>query len=335
MAEMAFGFNGGHGYVKMVALDGKGNEAAAVVLPSQIAPATEALAGAVAEAETVAVGGRKFWVGQAGDLSDHPLTNLSTARLDDQYFIPALVKGALAQAALNGRARGVCVTGLPAIQAGDEEKAASLAARLKEGSTAWSEVRVIAEPLGLLYGVLLSNMGSIVNDSCQGRVAVIDLGHLTVDVAEVDNLRTKANSLDSWSLGTSAPLGRIRSLLSATWERELTLQQVDQAVRDGGMKVAGRFVQLPDGWNAPIIGTADALVARLQEKWGRGNQFDAILVGGGGAELSDVTNAIRAAFPHAEVVPEPQMAVARGYARLARYTLNAKKTAAAGEGGEA
>ncbi|NJO83639.1 MAG: hypothetical protein HC828_13095 [Blastochloris sp.] len=54
------------------------------------------------------------------------------------------------------------------------------------------------------------------------------------------------------------------------------------------------------------------------ETWGSGAQFDAILIGGGGAEVEPLVAAIQKRFAHAHAVAQPQTAIARGYARLAR-----------------
>ena len=71
--------------------------------------------------------------------------------------------------------------------------------------------------------------------------------------------------------------------------------------------------------------TGQAVRDRLIDAWGRGRELEAILLGGGGAELPQITDAIRESFPHAVVVDEPQTAIARGYARLARrQALTAK-----------
>jgi transposase len=70
------------------------------------------------------------------------------------------------------------------------------------------------------------------------------------------------------------------------------------------------------------------IVARLIERWGKGNHLDAVLVGGGGAALHQITNVIQERFPQARIVNDPQMAVARGYARLARYRLRQHAPAA-------
>jgi hypothetical protein len=95
--EQAFGINVGHGHTKLVAIDEAGNETVSVVLPSMIAPAELAFAGAVAEGATVQVGDETFWVGADAELASHPLTDLSVARLSDPRLLPTLIKGAWTQ----------------------------------------------------------------------------------------------------------------------------------------------------------------------------------------------------------------------------------------------
>jgi hypothetical protein len=107
----------------------------------------------------------------------------------------------------------------------------------------------------------------------EGRVGVIDCGHLTVDVAEVLGRRPVAGALDTWELGTVRPLGSIRAALAS--KRELTLHQIDQAVRDGGIRLRGQFFALADllgpTWDAPLHANGRDIAARLVERWGSGS----------------------------------------------------------------
>lgn len=314
------GPNIGHGYVKYVIIDQAGQELAPIVFPAMIARSASVISGSLVRAETVQIAGGHYWTGEDALLAPSPLTMLAQDRLADPAFIPALVRGALDRFGyLNGTAGGACVTGLPATWAADVEKAKLLGQRLREAST-YQQIRVIPEPLGLIYAALLDNDGQIAGDPAlqAGRIGVVDLGHHTVDIAVIQRLVPVPASLDTYHLGTARPLGQIRARLSAYVERELTLYETDQAIRAGGVRVAGRTVPLPPHWDDPIVQNADAIVARLVDAWGSGASLDAIVLGGGGAELEQLELAIRTRFPHAYAVPQPQIAIARGYARLAR-----------------
>ncbi len=315
------GPNIGHGHVKYVVIDRQGNELPPVVFPAMIARAAGRITGALANAQTVDRGGAQWWVGDDALLAPSQLTMLAQERLTDPTFIPALVGSALQRLGhLNGAASGVCVTGLPATWSADVEKARALGERLRAANPGYTKIRVIPEPLGLVYSALLDNDGQLVGDPAltAGRVAVADLGHLTVDLSTIRRLTPEPAGLETYQMGTVVPLRQIRSRLSSHFERELSLYETDMAVRAGGLRVTGQLQPLPASWDRPLREAGAAVAARLVEAWGRGTQFDAILLGGGGAELPHLVEAIRRSFPHAVAVADPQIAIARGYARLAR-----------------
>lgn len=320
------GPNLGHGYVKYVAIDEQGRELPAVIFPAVTARAGRRVSGALVQVKAFDVGGERWWVGADALLSPNPLTILAQDRLTDPAFIPALLRSAISRLisgtdpARCGTTGGYCVTGLPATWAADQAKARQLGDRLRAGTTQFSGIRVIAELLGLVYSALLDNNGAIAGDTVlsDGTIAVVDLGHHTVDTAIIRQLAPLPSGLNTFTLGTARPLREIRARLSATFERELTLYETDLAVRGGGLTIAGQVRPLPAHWDRPLHENGAAVAARLVEEWGGGAQFDAILLGGGGAEEPRLVSAIQARFPHAVVVEQPQIAIARGYARLAR-----------------
>jgi hypothetical protein len=313
------GPNIGHGYVKYVVIDDHGRELEPVVFPAMIARADRGVAGALASLPTVDVG-IPYWTGDDA-LHGMPKTMLAQDRLLDRVFIPALVRGAMQRfgPTLNGAASGACVSGLPATWAQDQTLAEQLGARLRSGAS-YRSVRVIAEPLGVIYARLLDTDGAIAGDAVlqHGTVGVVDLGHHTVDVCVVRAMKPQLPSLQTYQLGTAQPLGQIRAQLSARFERDLSLVEVDRAVREGALTVAGQPRPLPAGWDRPLRDNAAAIVTALVEAWRSGADLDLVLVAGGGAELPQLAAAIRTRFPHAEVAEAPQLAIARGYARLAR-----------------
>lgn len=316
------GVNVGHGYLKYLIIDERGDELPPQLFPAMIARAGRTVQGALHQVETVDAGGGQWWIGDDALRSDTPVTLLAQDRLTDPVFIPALLRGALKRFGdLNGAASGICVTGLPATWALDKSKAQALGARLRDAAGgAYTRIKVIPEPLGAIYALLLDTDGQIDGDATlqHGRIGIIDLGHYTVDLAIVDRLVPVASSLQTFALGSAEPLGKIRALLSAAYERELSLYDTDQAIRAGSIRVAGQARDLPPGWDRPLIDTGQAIVARLSEAWKAGGDLDLILLAGGGAELEPVTTAICRRFPHAEVIADPQLAIASGYARLAR-----------------
>lgn len=319
----AHGANFGHGYTKYVVIDRHGVEHT-VIFPSMIGQARIGVAGALGELPTVEAGGASWWTGEDAQFAPSPLTILSQQRLEDRTFLPALVQGALArlaqQAPTLGDAQSFCVTGLPAAWVADPAKRQALGARLREGHAGYARIRAIAEPLGPIYAALLDTHGQIVGnpDLQTAQVGIVDLGQLTVDVAVVRQLTPVPSSLQTFQLGMAEPLGQIRALLSSRFDRDFSLFEVDQIVRAGAVTLRGRRHALPQGWDRALIENGAAIAARLGEAWRGGGQLDAVIVAGGGAEQETIIDAILARFPHAEVLDEPQLSVAQGYARLAR-----------------
>lgn len=318
------GINPGHGFVKIVLLT-DGPNPQTITIPALVGQAQRQLVGAIKRVPTVDIAGGHWWVGEDALISKAPRTALNQDRIRDMVFIPALVKGALAQIQGNGQlpaallADAQCVTGLPATWALERDLAAALVQRLRSAAHLGS-IKVIAEPLGLLYAALLDDQGEVVGDARfqQGRVAVIDVGHHTVDVAVLQRLVPEPESLVTFQLGTARPLHTIQQRLAALYEVELPLYAVDTVVRTRQLVLAGATVALPSDWDAPLQQHGETIAAKLVEAFGSGRQFDAILIGGGGEQLPQLVAAIQVKFPHARPSGYGQIGVALGYARLAR-----------------
>jgi hypothetical protein len=251
MSTAGHGPNIGHGFVKYVVIDEHGVELTPTIFPAMIAGAGRTVAGALAQAASIEYNGKHWWVGADALLSPAPRTLLAQERLHDPVFIPALLRGALGRlGTLNGASTGICVTGLPATWATDSDKARQLGERLRAATPIYHSIRVIPEPLGLIYSALLDNDGNFVGDPVltSGQVAVVDIGHHTVDVAVIQRMIPVPAGLDTYQLGTARPLQQIRARLAHVFERELTLYETDQAVRAGGVG---------SGW--PVPATAHRL----------------------------------------------------------------------------
>lgn len=323
------GPNIGHGYVKYVIIDSAGRELDAIVFPATIARASGAAAGALTKTATVKLGQHRYWTGWDAQLSENQITMLGQDRLADPIFIPALLSGAIGQFGhLNGSSRGVCVSGLPASwteQSRDgakniHETTLGAALRAGAGPEMYHKVVVIAEPVGLAYSVLLDNNGQMTGDSAlaAGRIGIADFGHRTDDTAELLRLAVVKSSLRSYDTGTVRPLAEIRSRLSAYFDRPLSIIETDMAIRAGELVVAGQCMSLPPHWDRPLIENGHAKLARLEESFGQGRQYDQIIIGGGGAEDERLTAPALAKYKNAVVADKPQTAIPRGYARLAR-----------------
>jgi hypothetical protein len=329
------GVNAGHGHTKYIIIDDEGRELPPVAFPSLVAHAEGHVVGAIDRIQPIGLEGHGWWwVGEDALLSSQPLSLLSQDRLSDPVMLPALVRKALAlHTPAGGATSGLCISGLPASWALETEKCRQLGDRLRAATPFYSGgIRVVAEPLGLVYALALNGDGELTGDPSlrAGTIGVVDVGHHTIDLAVVKQLKVVPSSLATWDVGTGRPLKEIRSRLSATFERDLTLYETDLAVRFQSLRVAGVARPLPLHWDQPLQYWAEGVTRRLVEEWGSAAQLDAIVVGGGGAELEILSSAILRRFTNATIANDPQLAIARGYARFARRLVKEKLAQAQG-----
>lgn len=318
IAYKSIGINAGHGYTKIagITID---NWIVEAQLPSQLSPASAVVTGAIATRRPIYVGGQGFWVGL--DVSGaNPRTDLTQGRLDDPVFIPALVRKGWALLGSEIAPKANYVSCLPASWALNKDLCGKLAGKLRyAGVDRDDPIRIIPEPLGLAYDLMLDpagNPSALFATLERGTVLVVDIGHNTLDLITLDRLIPLADSLQSYPLGTSGALNTIRARLSAQHDRAFSVYETDQAIRSGSVVVAGQNRDLYGGWDEPIKALALDMVATLATTIKSGAQFDAILIGGGGAALELLTSAIRDRYAHGVVVEEPQGAIARGCAKL-------------------
>lgn len=322
----SIGFNIGHGWTKIVVLAAD-TAPATLVFPSLVTPAVRQTMHDLVQLPTVKLGGTHHWVGEDAQRTGVP-PEFTQTRIQDEWYIPILVKGAMQRLSERGLpmaellATAKCVSGLPAAWSRNPALCRTLAERIRQGLSPVSvgSVRVMAEPVGAVYSAMLNDQGGVEDDRYRTtKVAVVDLGTGTVDTAVVDALVTDPASLMTYQLGTVEPITQLQQTLSAQVQVDLPWHAVEAAVRTGRIVWGAIDEPLPDGWEAPFAATGLAVAAKLEQSWKRGLQFTSIMLGGGGAEIPALVAPILTRFRNATLLPDPQLAIARGYARYGRF----------------
>lgn len=306
------GLNIGNSHVKAVIIDDKGRERVLPPFPSQIAAATSSSHG-IARVETTTYEGKPYWIGVDAELGN-PWTIYDQARLDNPLFIPILSRAAVERLACTESI--VTFSCLPATWMA---KTKELIERIKEGASNIASGGILSEPVAAAYSVLLDANGNKTSDQVlNGDIGIVDIGGGTVDCCVLHGMKDVHGSARTIRKGLVTALTSIQSLIAGQYNRELSLFATDTAVRDRAVNVAGRRTELPNGWDDTMLSLADSIVTFLDSQWGSGNQLDKILIAGGGGNEPLITDAIQRKYRHAEVLPDPQMAIARGCARRAR-----------------
>ncbi len=179
------------------------------------------------------------------------------------------------------------------------------------------KVFVVPQPFGSLFRELLNEDGVISNvDVEQGRVAVIDVGTYTVDFIAADALRYIQRMSTSIATGWSEVLSNIQGALSDRHRLDLTLHEIDRALRGSGLRVKGQPINLEPLLRPAVRDLESTIVAKARDLWGEGAMLDAVLVTGGAAE--HVVGAIQALYPQARMVPNAFWANAEGFYRFSQ-----------------
>lgn len=150
------------------------------------------------------------------------------------------------------------------------------------------------------------------------KVGVIDIGHLTADLILSDSLEYIGNASDSTDgAGAVAFYELLQREIRTRYDEEKTIDEVAEAAKTGKIVVWGRSVTIPpDMINGCIETTSRTLVQFAQDLWPRAKSYDAILVTGGASAL--FFEPLRASFPSARLVDDPQTANVRGFYNWAK-----------------
>jgi plasmid segregation protein ParM len=146
---------------------------------------------------------------------------------------------------------------------------------------------------------------------------VCDVGTYTVDLAlddEGEFLDAESGSVES---GVYTAQERIAAALERDYREKMPFKIVEEVLRTGVFYANGQPVDYRDVVEEALTPLRSATLNLLSEKWQRGTIVDVIYLSGGGAEL--VYPDVAEAYPQTQLVPDAQIANARGYLNYARF----------------
>lgn len=177
------------------------------------------------------------------------------------------------------------------------------------------EVMVMPQPYGTIYAQSLTPDGDINDCYTSGKTGIIDIGRFTVDVLVDQDMEY----IDVLSDSSEAGVHLVQQSLATAYERDFDqtpgYSTVEAILRTGCFKANGQPINYTQERTAAIVPLREAVLNLLGIKWQTATDIDTISISGGGAVL--VERDIRAAYPQAALVDDPQTANARGYLRYA------------------
>lgn len=180
-----------------------------------------------------------------------------------------------------------------------------------------TDVMVMPQPYGTIYAATLTETGEINRHHKFRRTGVCDVGTYTVDLAlddEGEFVDAESGSVES---GVYTAQERIAAALERDYREKMPYKIVEEVLRTGIFHANGKPIDYRDVVADALTPLRSATINLLSEKWQRGTIVDVIYLSGGGADL--VCGDVAAAYPQTRIVPDSQLANARGYLNYANF----------------
>ena len=248
----------------------------------------------------IEVDGRSYFVGEMAERQ----SNVRFFTLDQAQFFSGFAK----QLALSAAARMVgtympvgLVTGLPIgyyrqykdelvkILQGDHKVVlTSSSGKREEKVIKISEVKVIPQPFGSLFNLMMNDLGELGDKRyIREKVGVIDVGFKTSDFTVSDRMRYSERGSRTTDTGISRALTVIAGKLRDKSTVNVEIYRLFDAIERGSIKIRGKEYDLKALTDHVFGQLASTIANEVDRLWTDDWDIDTIvLTGGGGAVLS-------------------------------------------------
>jgi plasmid segregation protein ParM len=174
--------------------------------------------------------------------------------------------------------------------------------------------RVYAEGVGAWIDAVIDNDGKGNRDLLNQHVGIIDIGGRTTDiVVMLPNRIVDFKRSGSAEIGVSNVIEAVAEAALAKFGTAVPHYMIEQALRTGKVTLWSRPEDISDLIRAAVASAMDRLAREVSKRLGSGIDLDRVLLVGGGAHV--FVDAAKF-FPHLQVVPNPEFANARGFAKF-------------------
>lgn len=179
----------------------------------------------------------------------------------------------------------------------------------EEKSIYIEKVRVIPQPFGSLFNLMLNDQGKAVQQRfITEKIGVIDVGFRTCDFSVADKTRYSERGSLSTDSGISSAYAAIANLLHEKSGVQIELYRLYEAVARGSIKIRGQKYDITALVQQAFAQLATRIATEANRLWADEWDIDAIvLTGGGGAALAPHLQPLL----QGEVLPMPADADAR------------------------
>ena len=151
-----------------------------------------------------------------------------------------------------------------------------------------SQVRVIPQPFGSLFNLILSSLAEVADKRfVQSKIGVIDVGFRTCDFTVADRTRYSERGSRTTEHGIAQAFTIIASRLREQTGIDVELYRLYEAASRGSIKIRGKNIDLKPQLDEAMGKLASAVAAEAERLWKDDWDIDLIaLTGGGGAVLA-------------------------------------------------
>jgi len=147
------------------------------------------------------------------------------------------------------------------------------------------KVRVLPQPFGAVFNLLMNNHGRIVDrDVARQKFGVIDIGFRTTDYTITDRLRYIERGSRTTDTGISKAFSLISRKIVEQSGINVELYRLFEPVKKGRIRIRGKDFSLTELRDEVMKQLATAIVSDMERLWVEDWDVEFILLTGGGAE---------------------------------------------------
>ena len=149
-------------------------------------------------------------------------------------------------------------------------------------------LRIIPQPLGSIFNLLLNDSGKIVNrELAKQKIGVIDIGFRTTDFCIFHGLQYVERGSSTTDTGIAKSFGVIAKKLRDECKVNVELFRLYSAIETGFIKIRGKEFNIAKIRDAVFSHAASIIASDVDRLWADDWDIDAIIISGGGSmELS-------------------------------------------------
>ena len=178
-------------------------------------------------------------------------------------------------------------------------------------------LKVIPQPLGTLFNLLLSDSGDVTRAELAGQnIGIIDIGYYTADLARADSLEFIDRKSASYPLGLFNAYSEMAEGLNQELGIEAAPETLEPVMDSGQIRAGGNVIDVGHLKEQALSEAAGQIASKVKSLWPDRWQLDKIVITGGGGKM--LYDYIAAALDEkTELAPEAIYANVKGYLKLA------------------